>query len=103
VNLNRSLRKIRFLVPVHTEVTPGERPLEQPELAVIDSLVSVRRRHFHFLGRLLRFILAGYRYERATWLRKRLADTVTAFDRILLSLPELEKLGGLAVLDGEIG
>ena len=40
VNLNRTLRKIRFLVPVHTEVTPGERPLEREDLVEQDNADS---------------------------------------------------------------
>jgi SAM-dependent methyltransferase len=102
VNLFEALRKVRFLVPVHTEVTPGERPLEQHDLEVIEKLVNVRRRHFLFLGRLTRFIIPNYRYERATWLRRKLADTVSLIDRAILSIPVLERLGGLAVLDGTI-
>jgi 2-polyprenyl-3-methyl-5-hydroxy-6-metoxy-1,4-benzoquinol methylase len=102
VNLNKALRKIRFLVPVHTEVTPGERPLERHDLAIINDLVQVRRRHFLFLGRLIRFILTGYRYESATWFRRTLADLLTATDRLVLSLPRMEHLGGLAVLHGKI-
>ena len=83
VNLNRTLRKIRFLVPVHTEVTPGERPLEKRHLQVIENLVSgLGRRHFLFLGRLMRFIIPGYRYERAPWARRRLADAVSFLDRV---------------------
>lgn len=102
VNLNQTLRKIRFLVPVHTEVTPGERPLEKHDLAIIESLVRVRRRQFLFLGRLIRFIIPSHRYESATWFRRKLADLVTASDRVLLSLPRVEHLGGLAVLHGKI-
>ncbi len=102
VNLNPTLRKIRFLVPVHTEVTPGERPLEKHDLAIIRDLVPIRRRHFLFLGRLIRFILKGYRYESASWFRRPVADLVTGIDRLLLSVPALESLGGLAVLDGTI-
>lgn len=102
VNLNKTLRKIRFLVPVHTEVTPGERPLEKHDLAIINDMVQVRRRHFLFLGRLIRFILTGYRYESATWFRRRLADVMVATDRVVLSLPRVEHLGGLAVLHGKI-
>jgi SAM-dependent methyltransferase len=102
MNLFPALRRIRFLVPVHTEVTPGERPLERRDLDVIENLVDVRRRHFLFLGRLTRFILKGYRYEDATWSRRKLADTVSLVDRAVLSIPGLEKLGGLAVLDGTI-
>jgi 2-polyprenyl-3-methyl-5-hydroxy-6-metoxy-1,4-benzoquinol methylase len=102
VNLCNTLRKIRFLFPVHTEVTPGERPLEAHDLAVIESLVDVRRRHFHFLARLLRFVLQGYRYEGASFVRRKIADTLVAIDRVVLSIPGAEKLGGLAVLDGTI-
>jgi 2-polyprenyl-3-methyl-5-hydroxy-6-metoxy-1,4-benzoquinol methylase len=102
-NLNKTLRKIRFLVPVHTEVTPGERPLEKRDLAVIEALVPVQRRHFYFLGRMLRFVLEGYRYEKASWSRRRLADTLMAIDRCVLSVPGLDKLGGMAVLHGKIG
>ena len=39
VNLNKMLPKIRFLVPVHTEVTPGERSLEKPDLDVLQALI----------------------------------------------------------------
>jgi 2-polyprenyl-3-methyl-5-hydroxy-6-metoxy-1,4-benzoquinol methylase len=102
VNLCNTLRRIRFLVPVHTEATPGERPLESRDLAVINGFVQVRRRHFRFLGRLLRFILGGYRYETASWFRRKVADAVTLLDRFVLSLPGLERLGGMAVLDGKI-
>jgi SAM-dependent methyltransferase len=102
VNLFNTLRKIRFLVPVHTEVTPGERPLEKRDLAVIENQVRVRRRHFLFLARLRRFVMPDYRYERASWLRRRLLDALALVDSLVLSLPNLERLGGLAVLHGRI-
>ena len=103
MNLNRTLRKIRFLVPVHTEVTPGERPLEKRDLAVLENLIpDLGRRHFLFLGSLMRFIIPGYRYERAPWARRRLADAVSLIDRVILSLPVLQSLGGLAVLSGKV-
>jgi hypothetical protein len=101
VNLNKTLRKIRFLVPVHTEVTPGERPLEKSDLALLEALIpGLERRHFCFLGRLIRFVIPGWRYERAPPWRRLLADLISYFDRIVLSLPVLEELGGIGILSG---
>jgi 2-polyprenyl-3-methyl-5-hydroxy-6-metoxy-1,4-benzoquinol methylase len=101
VNLNKTLRKIRFLVPVHTEVTPGERPLEKADLAVLEKLIpGVRRRHFNFLARLTRFVLLGYRYETAAPWRRALCDLVHGFDRAFLSVPKLNELGGIGLLHG---
>jgi 2-polyprenyl-3-methyl-5-hydroxy-6-metoxy-1,4-benzoquinol methylase len=99
VNLNKTLRKIRFLVPVHTEVTPGERPLEKHDLAILEKLLpGLRKKHFVMLGRLVRFVIPGYRYERASWWRRTLADSLIRLDRVLLAIPGLEALGGLAIL-----
>jgi 2-polyprenyl-3-methyl-5-hydroxy-6-metoxy-1,4-benzoquinol methylase len=103
VNLNRTLRKIRFLVPVHTEVTPGERPLEKADLAILQALVpGLRKRHFTCLGRLTRFIIPGFRYESAPLWRRLSCDGLHAFDRLLLSLPFFEALGGMGVLYGRV-
>src|SRR5712664_521428 len=75
VNLNKTLRKIRSLVPVHTEVTPGERPLEKHDLAILRKIIpDLRTTHFHFLGRLRQFVIPNLRYEQAAWWRRRLAD-----------------------------
>lgn len=99
VNLNKTLRKIRFLVPVHTEVTPGERPLEKPDLDVLERLLpGLERRHFGFLGRLTRFIIPGFRYERAPRWRRALCDLVHRVDALVLGVPVLEELGGIGVL-----
>ena len=100
VNLNPTLRRIRFLVPVHTEVTPGERPLERKDLDVVEKHVpDLRRIHFGFLGRLLRFFLPPH-YESAPAHKKALADALMRIDRLVLSVPQLESLGGLCVLYG---
>jgi 2-polyprenyl-3-methyl-5-hydroxy-6-metoxy-1,4-benzoquinol methylase len=101
VNLNQTLRRIRFLVPVHTEVTPGERPLEKRDLAVLERLIpGLRRRHFNFLGRLERFILPDFRYEQAPAWRQTVCDLIRGFDRLFLDIPGLEQLGGVGLLYG---
>jgi 2-polyprenyl-3-methyl-5-hydroxy-6-metoxy-1,4-benzoquinol methylase len=103
VNLNKTLRKIRFLVPVHTEVTPGERPLEKHDLAILEKLVpGIRRRHFNFLGRLGRFIIPDYRYETAAAWRRALSDIIHFIDRVVLSVPKVAELGGIGLLHGKI-
>jgi 2-polyprenyl-3-methyl-5-hydroxy-6-metoxy-1,4-benzoquinol methylase len=99
VNLNKTLRKIRFLVPVHTEVTPGERPLEKRDLAILEKVLpGLRKKHFSLLGRLLRFVIPGHRYERAPWWRRTLADSLMRVDRAVLAVPWLEPLGGIGIL-----
>jgi 2-polyprenyl-3-methyl-5-hydroxy-6-metoxy-1,4-benzoquinol methylase len=99
VNLNKTLRKIRFLVPVHTEVTPGERPLEKQDLAVLEKVLpGLRMKHFTMLGRLVRFVIPGFRYERAAWWRRTLADLLMGLDRVVLAVPGLEALGGIGIL-----
>ena len=101
VNLNKTLRKIRFLVPVHTEVTPGERPLETHDLAILRNVIpDLSKTHFYFLGRLRHFVIPKLRYEQAAWWRRRLADGISLFDRIVLSLPVIEHLGGIGILYG---
>ena len=101
MNLNKTLRKIRSLVPVHTEVTPGERPLEKHDLAILRKIIpDLRTTHFHLLGRLRQFVIPNFRYEKAPWWRQKLADGIHAFDRIVLSLPLIEQLGGIGILYG---
>jgi 2-polyprenyl-3-methyl-5-hydroxy-6-metoxy-1,4-benzoquinol methylase len=98
VNLNPTLRKIRFLVPVHTEVTPGERPLTMGDLAILKALLpGLRKRHFTCLGRLTRFLIPDFRYESAPRWRRLLCDLLHAFDWLLLSVPWFEELGGMGV------
>ena len=41
-----------------------------------------------------------WRYERAPAWRRLLADLISCFDRVVLSLPVLEELGGIGILSG---
>ena len=100
-NLNPALRKVRFLVPVHTEVTPGERPLERKELEIVRAHLSdLQMRHFNFLGRLNRFVLPCLQYENAPRSRRLAADALAAIDQLVLGVRGLESLGGMGVLYG---
>jgi 2-polyprenyl-3-methyl-5-hydroxy-6-metoxy-1,4-benzoquinol methylase len=100
-NLNPTLRKIRFLVPVHTETTPGERPLEASDFRIIEKHVgSLRKRHFHCFARLMRFVLPNMHYERASIIRRTLVDLFCAVDFLTLSLPKVESLGGMSIFYG---
>jgi 2-polyprenyl-3-methyl-5-hydroxy-6-metoxy-1,4-benzoquinol methylase len=102
-NLNPTLRRIRFLVPVHTEATPGERPLEQGDLAVFENHVGqAKRRHFGFFGRLTRFVLSGYDYESASLVRRGAVRALHVLDFAVLGIAPLQSLGGLSVLYGRV-
>jgi 2-polyprenyl-3-methyl-5-hydroxy-6-metoxy-1,4-benzoquinol methylase len=102
-NLNPTLRRIRFLVPVHTEQTPGERPLERDDLDVVRRHVpDLTKRHFVFLGRLNRFLLPDGNYENAPAFRRALVNTLAAVDFAALTIAGVETLGGMTVLHGHV-
>lgn len=101
VNFSPWLRRLRSRIPVHTPATPGERPLERAEIAVIARhLPDLRLRHFNLLGRLKPFVLPHHDYERASAPRRVLWNALNLFDYAALSLPVLKELGGTAVLYG---
>ncbi|NDQ56058.1 MAG: methyltransferase domain-containing protein [Acidipila sp.] len=101
VNLNHTLRRVRFMVPVKTDATPDERPLEVQEIKIIRRhLHDVKIRHFALLGRLDRFILPNHNYERSALPRRALSNAIASVDYCLLSLPWVKNLGGTAVIYG---
>jgi 2-polyprenyl-3-methyl-5-hydroxy-6-metoxy-1,4-benzoquinol methylase len=101
VSLAPWLRKLRRGVPIHTDATPDERPLEKAELSIIlRHLPNLEMKWFHLLGRLDRFILRDHNYERAPLGRKLLLDALGRADELLLSVPHLQALGGMCVMYG---
>ena len=101
VNLNNTLRRLRFMLPVKTDATPDERPLEPAELqAVRRSLPDLRIRFYSLFGRLTRFILVSYNYERSPLWRRAVVNSLALLDYGLLSLPVLRNMAGYAVLYG---
>jgi len=104
VNLFEPLRRLRRLVPVHTDATPGERPLVPAELEIVRKYVpDLRIRHYMLLGRLDRFVLVNYNYERSSAFRRAIVSAIDLLDYGLLSLPLIDRLAGVCVLYGHPG
>lgn len=101
VNFNPTLRRIRFMVPVKTEATPDERPLEPREIQLLSKYIAdLRIEPFAMLGRLNRFVLANYNYERASWPRRAVSNIFAGIDYAVLRTPGFRSLAGTAVLYG---
>jgi 2-polyprenyl-3-methyl-5-hydroxy-6-metoxy-1,4-benzoquinol methylase len=101
INFNNALRKIRFMLPVATHATPDERPLEPSEVGLVRRhIADLQVRPFGLLGRLDRFILPNFNYERSAWHRRAISNFLATLDCVLLSVPGVDSLGGTAVLYG---
>jgi 2-polyprenyl-3-methyl-5-hydroxy-6-metoxy-1,4-benzoquinol methylase len=96
------VRALRRLFPENVDATPDERPLEQREMQLIRRYVNVTgSRYFHGVSRINSRILGSNSYERASALRRSLADLLCRIDQLLLALPVLrDYLGGIVVLIG---
>ena len=101
VNFNRALRGFRMMLPVKTDATPDERPLERGEIEILRRrLPDLRLELFTMLGRLDRYVLPNYSYEDATSPRQALSDTMALIDYAVLRTPGLKSLAGTAVMYG---
>lgn len=100
VNRIPALRALRRALPIPFDATPGERPLEEAELAAIRRHVpDLEIRAFGLLGRLNRFVVP-LGYEGASLARRALANLLCAADYAILSAGPLARAGGMAVLHG---
>jgi 2-polyprenyl-3-methyl-5-hydroxy-6-metoxy-1,4-benzoquinol methylase len=103
VCLSPLLRRLRKRIPIHTDATPNERPLERAEMATIRRyLPHLELRWFSFLSRLDRFFLRHNNYERSPLPRRLVADALGCADRAVLSVPGLQPLGGMCVMYGQL-
>lgn len=101
MNFNNTLRRLRLKVPVKTDATPDERPLEPAEIEILKRfLPDLHVRFFSLFARLQRFVLIHSNYERSPWTRRAIADALVCCDYPLLSLPMIRNMGGYAVLYG---
>lgn len=79
------LRRVRLALPIPTNGTPGERPLNSSELRLIRTYFpGMRTRHFLFLSRLHPYVPGK--------------EMFAAFDAAFLRLPVVKLLGGAVVL-----
>jgi 2-polyprenyl-3-methyl-5-hydroxy-6-metoxy-1,4-benzoquinol methylase len=100
VNRIAVLRRLRAALPIPLDGTPGERPLEEAELAIVRRHVpDLALRPFGLLGRVNRFLLPRG-YEGAPLRRRVLANALCAADWAVLSAGPLGRAGGMAVLHG---
>jgi hypothetical protein len=89
------------MVPVSTDATPGERPLLRSELDLVRRYVpDLRIRYYSLFGRLDRFVLRRYNYERSPLGRRAIAGGLYALDWGLLSVPFLTSLAATCVMYG---
>jgi 2-polyprenyl-3-methyl-5-hydroxy-6-metoxy-1,4-benzoquinol methylase len=100
-NFNNALRRLRFMMPIKTDATPDERPLEPAEVEIVKQfLPDLQVRFFSLLGRLGRFILTDFNYEHSSSARRALVNVLACTDYALLSLPVIRGMGGYAILYG---
>lgn len=103
MNLSPWLRQLRLMLPIRTDATPDERPLEEGELEIIRRyLPDLHERHFGLFDRFTRFVLKDHDYEGASMIRKAVTNAFNWTDYLLLSLPVVKRLGGTSVLYGHV-
>ncbi|WP_224243243.1 class I SAM-dependent methyltransferase [Hyalangium gracile] len=103
LSLSPTLRRLRARIPIHDGATPDERPLQTAELGLIlQKLPGARLRHFALLSWFNRFLLRGSTYERTCPERRLAVDALHVADYALLSLPLLQKLGGMVVISATV-
>jgi 2-polyprenyl-3-methyl-5-hydroxy-6-metoxy-1,4-benzoquinol methylase len=101
VSLSKAMRRLRKHIPIHTDATPDERPLERDELAVVKKHIpNLQTQWFCFLGR-DRFIV-NHNFEGASAPRQALANLLHRFDSALLQSPGGHYLASMAVLHGNL-
>jgi len=83
--------------------TEHERPLGREDIALLRRHVpGLAIRHFGFLGRAERFVLAGAEYEESPALRRLVAWLLAHADYGLLSLPLAKNIACRVVMEGRV-
>jgi 2-polyprenyl-3-methyl-5-hydroxy-6-metoxy-1,4-benzoquinol methylase len=101
VNLSKALRNVRMLLPIRTDATPDERPLERAELDIVARHVAnMQVRYFSIFTRLNRFVLTNMNYEKSSAPRRMVFNLLTFADYAILSVSLFQPLAGTAVMHG---
>jgi ubiquinone/menaquinone biosynthesis C-methylase UbiE len=101
VNFSPRLRRFRRRLPIPSDATPDERPLESTELQLIQRyIMDLCVRHYALFARLNRFVLAGKILERASVPRRAAVHALVALDAAVLRFSSARRFAGQAVLSG---
>lgn len=104
VSLSSKLRQIRMMLPIKTDATPDERPLERGEFEIIARHVpDLEIRYYAILERFNRYVLVDENYELSAAWRRAIQNVLNAIDYAVLSIPPLQWLAGTAVMYGHKG
>lgn len=102
VNIWPLWRKFRLALPIATTGTPDERPLEARELELVSSkLGDFKIRYFDTLGRMGRFVLVNYNFEKSSRARQSLTELFFLLDYFFLTFWPFKKLAGSSVITGK--
>ena len=98
VVLSKTLGRLLAWLPGHQDVSPGERKLTPDDLKHFSKAFRVTPHLFSVLARADRFVLNGPLETASTW-RRLVTHALHWGDRAILSVPLLNRLAGVAVLE----
>lgn len=97
------MRRLRRLIPVSGQFTPGERPLNAEDMGVIyRHFPDLQSRYFGLLARILRLLFPGP-YETMPGWKIALTDAAARIDDILLNTLRMKGLGSQVILSSPPG
>jgi hypothetical protein len=98
VILSAALGRVLAWLPGHQDISPGERQLTDGDIGHFAKCFRVTSHYFCFLGRLDRFILNKPLEVAPAWQRL-IVNAIHWFDSVILGVPFLNRLAGVAVLE----
>jgi SAM-dependent methyltransferase len=98
VILSPALGRVMAWLPGHQDISPGERQLTDGDIDHFGKYFHVTSHYFCFLARLDRFILDRPLEVAPAWQRT-IVNAIHWFDSVILSVPFLKRLAGVAVLE----
>ncbi len=103
LGLSPFLRKLRKLIPVGTDASPGEQPLNREELNfILQTFANTRVTYYELFCRLQIFLRNRNRIDRGHPYTKAVLVLLGCLDRLLLGLfPSLSAFSGEAVIVGQ--
>lgn len=103
IAFSRFLQRLRDLLPIEKNASPGERQLNSDELTFIAGMFADRRViFFNLFGRLDRLLRYRNKIDKGHPLTKACVVVLHACDRLLLTVfPSLARLCGTAVIIGQ--